>query len=353
MIEKPVQTTGRVFALPRPVRVVSWMVAGVWALLALWLGVGALPVSAEEPRPTPTPATVILLHPDNGLPHTLVEVEGYGFPAGSRVTLTWDETITLTTKVRVGGDGSFRAQFEAPEDSRGHHVVRATANDPLKTYAEAVFRLIIPTRTPTPTPTITPTPTFTWTPTWTPVPTNTPAPTNTPLPTNTPRPPATPTMKPTLRPVTPIYPTPTPYPAPPTPTPYVPPPTPTPYVPPSPTATSTLMPIPTPPLPSPTVATVVPSVTGTASPTGTVVVPSPTGTAPPTVTVVVPSPTSTASPTVWGAVVTPVATPTLRPTPSGDLAATGGGGYFLLWGGTLLLVVSMVAARWLRSIPST
>jgi len=294
----------------------------LFLLLALWLTAGTGQAWAEdEARATPTPATSVILRPDSGMPHTTVEAEGHGFPTGSRVALTWDEAITLTTKVPVAGDGSFVTQFEVPEDSRGYHTVRAVADDPAHTFADAVFRLIIPTRTPTPTPTITPTPTWTGTPTWTPWPTNTPVPTNTPWPTNTPLPTPTPTMKPTLRPITPIYPSPTPYVPPATPTPYVPPPTPTPYVPP-PTATSTLVPIPTPPLPTATA-----TVYGAA--------------------------TATATPTAWVTAVTPVATPTPRATPAGGLAETGGGGgYFLLWGGALLLVVTMVAARWLRSMPA-
>lgn len=297
--------------LTRGVRIALCTTAALFALLGLLLAAGwGTALAQEETRPTPTPAVALLLDPDTGQPGTVVRAEGHGFPAGRRVTLTWEETITLTHNILVSGDGSFLAQFTVPEDTRGYHVVRAQADDPAGTFAEAVFRVVIPTRTPTPTPTITPTPTWTGTPTWTPWPTNTPLPTHTPTQT------ATPTLKPTLRPITPIYPTPTPYA---TPTPYVIPPTPTPYAPP-PTATATLVPLPTPPLPTPTVATVVPFVTGTA-----------TATVP-------------ATPAV-----TPLATATPRPTPAGELGPTGGGPYFLLWGGVLLLTVAMVTARWLRS----
>jgi len=315
----------------------------LFVLLALWLTVGVHQAWADEgeARPTPTPAIMLVLRPDTGMPHTSVQAEGHGFPAGSRVTLTWDEDTTLAKKVLVAGNGSFVTQFEVPEGSRGHYVVRATADDSQKTFAEAVFRLIIPTRTPTPTPSITPTPEWTATPTWTPWPTNTHVPTNTPWPTNTPLPSATWTRSPTLRPVTPIYPTSTPYVRPPTPTPYFPPPTPTPYV--SPTATA-IVPLPTPPLPSPTLGFVTPVPTGTVSPTVFVTTVTPLAT--PTLV-----PTGTVSPTVFVTAVTPLATPTPRPTPAGGLSPTGGGGPLLLWGGALFLVVAMVGARWLRSVP--
>ncbi len=307
----------------RGVPVALGTAVALFVLLGLWLLVGTGQAWAQEARPTPTPAVVLLLDPDAGMPGTPVRAEGHGFPPGSEVALTWDEAITLTQHVRVAGDGSFLAQFTAPEDTRGYHVVRARADDPAGTFAEAVFRLVIPTRTPTPTPTVTPTPTWTGTPTWTPWPTPTPPPTNTPLPSPTPTATATPTLRPTLRPITPIYPTPTPYA---TPTPYPIPPTPTPYAPP-PTPTATLVPLPTPPLqptPTPTLATVVPFATGTATPA------------------------ATATP-----VVTPLATPTPRPTPPGELGPTGSGPYFLLWGGVLLLTVAMVTARWLRSVSET
>ena len=310
-------------------------------VIAIVLGALCFPqiVFADEPtpRPTPTPQPQLRLTPASGAPGQAVSVAGQGFPGGAQINVLWDGQPVLQN-IAVRADGIVETSFNVPNAPEGGHVVRAVVVGRPNLYADASFRVIFPTATPT----VTRTPTYT--PTSTPLPTNTPVPTNTPLPTSTPLPTDTPTPKPTLRPATPIRLTPAPQPTVayywPTSTPIALAPTST-Y---TPAATATLAPTSTATRPILPAITSAPAGTATATVgaarTGTVIAAAPSGT---------PTATATANPTA-GVAAGPTATPTRTPAPaaSDKLSPTGVGPYLMIAAGGLLLGVAALAIRYLR-----
>ena len=274
-------------------------VVGMITLLVLIVGqpVGAFPFLYQNtpeptPRPTVTPAPFLQLNPTEGVAgdRTTVEATGGLWNTGENVILYWDDTGTSLKAASVGGDGTFRTDFDTPVAAdlatAGTHIVIAIQGD---LRAEATFRLIAPT------PTFTPSPTNTRRPTRTPKPTDT----NTPV---TPSPTASPTTtltpSPTLRPITPMV---------------------------------TITPIPP---TKPPVVTRRPQPTSTNTPVpGT-----PTSTSVPTAT---PLPSPTPGPG------TPSATPQPTATTVESISDTGGGwGMIFLWG--FVLAALLVVFRLLR-----
>ncbi|NLE77813.1 MAG: hypothetical protein GX605_13820, partial [Chloroflexi bacterium] len=144
---------GRFSQRPTPQRALAVMALAIVLTIPGWVWGTTVQADVAAQRPTPTPAVMILLTPSEGMPNTAVLVQGYGFASGRRVTIHWDGDTILAQGAPVNADGSFAAQFTVPVDERGHHVVRAADDGQPETAAEAVFRLIIPTPTPTDTPT--------------------------------------------------------------------------------------------------------------------------------------------------------------------------------------------------------
>ena len=92
----------------------------------------------------------LILDPDEGPADTLVTARGYGFPASNsvvyNVTLTWDfvDACTRAGPIVLGyvltdGNGYFITTFNVPSTVGGSHVVNATANDTVTTWADDTF----------------------------------------------------------------------------------------------------------------------------------------------------------------------------------------------------------------------
>jgi len=319
-----------------------FLLAMVLAVLLLWV---PAPTLAQEPTPraTPTPAFLLELMPQTGMPGTIVVLRGYGFHGAAQVNVTWDGD-PLLEYVDVRADGGFETQFEVPVDIAGEHILRVAVMGDPDTWAEIIFDLFLPTPTPTLTLTPTLTPTYTPRPTNTRPPTSTSPPTNTPLPTSTLPPTMTPTPKPTLRPATPIRLQPTAAPA--TPTYGYRPPTAT-YIVRTPTATFVVQ------TPTATAVTGTPTATFVTRPSTVTVTPA-TITPAPTDTITAPTAqaaTATSTPTVaLIAAFTATPTPTSAALPADDeLANTGIGPFVMVVMGGLLLGVGALGLRHLRA----